>query len=98
MGEPSGQGEQASAQGLGGRHRLSQTDASNPAGQVVSHHLYCHPGGVGRKASRGQMIQRDTVLEVLDGVLDLGVAAMIGLQLEGVAQSVGDEGVIARAD
>ena len=41
------------------------------------------------------MVQPDAVLEVSDGVLDLGVAAVIGLQLQGFPVPVGDEAVIA---
>ena len=93
--KPSGQGEEASAQGSGGHHLLSQTDARTPAGQVVCQRLHCQPGGVGGKAPRGQVVQSHAVLEVADGVLDLGVSAMVGLQLEGVSLAVGDEGVIA---
>jgi hypothetical protein len=36
----------------------------------------------------------DAVLEVADGVLDLGVAAVFGLQLQGAAVAVGDERVV----
>ena len=38
-GEPSGQGEEPSPKGLGGRDLLAQTDPRRPAGQVVGHHL-----------------------------------------------------------
>ena len=38
-GEPSGQGEEPSPKGLGGRDLLAQTDPRR-AGQVVGHHLY----------------------------------------------------------
>ena len=41
------------------------------------------------------MVQPHAVLEVADGVLDLGVAAMVGLQIQGISVPVGDEGVIA---
>ena len=41
------------------------------------------------------MVETDAVLEVSDGILDLGVAAMVGLQFQGVAIPVGDEAVIA---
>ena len=34
------------------------------------------------EAARGEMVQPHTVLEVSDGILDLGVAAMVGLQFE----------------
>ena len=43
------------------------------------------------------MVEPDAVLEVSDGVLDLGVVAMVGLQFQGVPVSVGDEAVIAVA-
>ena len=42
------------------------------------------PGGVGGEAARGQMIESHAVLEVPDGILDLGVAAVIGLQFQGI--------------
>ena len=73
-GEPSGHREEASSEGLGGHHRLTQTDARYPACQVVGDHLHRQPGGVGGEAARGEMVQPDAVLEVSDGVLDLGVA------------------------
>ena len=41
------------------------------------------------------MVQPDTVLEVSDGILDLGVAAMVSLQFEHLPVPVGDEAVIA---
>ena len=90
--EPSGQGEEASAQGLGGDHLLPQTDVAGPAGEVVSQHLYGHPVGVGCKSSRWQMVQSHAVLEVTDAVRALDVSAMVCLQLEGVALSVRSEG------
>ena len=83
---------------LGGYHLLAQTDARCPAGQVMGHHLHRQPGAVGGEAARRQMVQPDAVLEVADGILDLGVAAMVGLQFQGVAVSVGDETVIAVVD
>ena len=41
------------------------------------------------------MVEPHAVLEVSDGVLDLGVAAMVGLEVQGVAVPVRDAGVIA---
>ena len=82
-GEPSGEGEEPSSEGLGGHHLLAQTDARRPASQVVGHHLHRQPGSVGGEAPRGEMVQSDAVLEVSDGVLDLGVAAMVGLPVPG---------------
>ena len=93
--EPSCQGEEVSSKGLGGCHRLAQTDARGPARQIVGHYLDGQPSGVGGEASRGEMVETHPVLEVADGVLDLGVAAMVGLQSEGVALAVGDAAVIA---
>ena len=53
------------------------------------------PGAVGGEARRRHVVQPDAVLEVAYGVLDLGVAAMIGLQFQRLPIAVGDEGVIA---
>ena len=95
VGEPSGEGEEPPPQGLGGHHLLAQTDARRPASQVMRHHLDGQLGGVGWEASRGEMVETDAVLEVANGILDLSVAAMVGLEIQGVAVSIGDEGVIA---
>ncbi len=43
------------------------------------------------------MVQSHAVLEVSGGVLDLGVAAMVGLQFQGLPVPVGDAAVIAVA-
>ncbi len=40
------------------------------------------------------MRQAGAVLEVTDGGLDLGVATMVGLKLQGAAGPVGDERVV----
>ena len=57
--------------------------------------LHRQPGGVGGEAAGGEMVEAHAVLQVADGVLDLGMAAMVGLQFQGVALPVGDAGVIA---
>ena len=44
-GEPSGEGEEPPSGGLGGHHRLAQTDARRPASQVVGHHVGATPLG-----------------------------------------------------
>ena len=41
------------------------------------------------------MVQPDAVLEVAYRILDLGVAAVVGLQFQGLPVPVGDEAVIA---
>ena len=53
---------------------------------------------IGGEAPRGEVIEPDAVLEVSDGILDLGVAAMVGLQCQGFPVPVGDEVVIAVVD
>ena len=93
--EASDQGEEASSEGLGCHHLLAQPDAVCPACQVVGHHLYGHPGGIGGEAARWEMVESDAVLEVADSGLDHCVAAMVGLQLQGIPVAVGDQGVIA---
>ena len=61
----------------------------------MRHHLGGEPGGVGGEAPRGEVVQPDAVLQVSDGILDLGVAAMAGFQLQGFPLPAGDEAVIA---
>ena len=80
-GEPSGESEEPPPEGLGGYQVLAQTDTGCPAGEVMRHHLDRQPGAVGGEAALGKMVETDAVLEVSDGILDLGVAAMVGLQL-----------------
>ena len=91
-GEPPGQGEEPPPEGLGGHDLLAQAEPRRPAGQVVRHHLDRQPGG---EAARGEMVQPDAVLEVAYRILDLGVAAVVGLQFQGLSVPVGDEAVIA---
>ena len=50
---------------------------------------------IGGEAPRGEMVEPDAVLEVANGILDLGVAPMVGLQCQGCPVPVGDEAVIA---
>ena len=85
------EGEEPPPEGLGGHDLLTQTDARRPAG----HHLHGQPSGVGGETARGEMVQPHAILEVSDGILDLGVAAMVGLQFPSSALPVGDEAVIA---
>ena len=94
-GDPPHQSEDPSPEGLGDQGPLAQTNPRRPAGQVMRHHLYRQPGAVGGEAPRRHVVQPDAVLEVAYGVLDLGVAAMIGLQFQRLPVPVGDEGVIA---
>ena len=77
-GDASGEGEEASPEGLGGCHRIFQSDACGPAGQIVGHHLHRHPGSIGGEVPRGEMVESDAVLQVSYGILDPGVAAMVG--------------------
>ena len=48
--------------------------------KVVGDHLDGQPGGVGGKTARWQVVEPHAVLQVADGVLDLGVAAVVGLE------------------
>ena len=94
-GNPSRQTEEPPPEGLGGHDLLTQTNPRRPAGQVVGHHLYRQPSAVGGEAARGEMVQPHAVLEVAYGVLNIGVAAMVGLQFQGFPVPVGDEAMIA---
>ena len=51
-GEPSGEGEEASSEGLGGCYRFAQADARYPASQVMGDDLHGQPGAVGGEAAR----------------------------------------------
>ena len=53
---------------------------------------------IGGEAARGEMVEPDAVLEVANGILDLGVAPMVGLQFQGCPVPVGDKAVIAVVD
>ena len=64
-GDASGQGEEASPEGLGGCYRFAQADARCPASQIVGDDLYGQPSTVGGKASRGEMIEPHAVLQSL---------------------------------
>jgi len=44
------------------------------------------------------VVEPDAVLQVTDGVLHLGVTAVVGLQHQGVALPVGDEPVVGPVD
>ena len=61
-GDPSGQGEDPSSEGLGGHDLLPQADARCPAGEVVGHYLYREPGAVGGETARGHVVQPDADL------------------------------------
>ena len=47
------------------------------------------------KRPEGRWVEPHAVLQVADGILDLGMAAMVGLEIQGVVVSIGDEGVIS---
>ena len=94
-GDPSHQSEDPPPEGFGGHGPFGQTDARCPAGEIVCHHLHRQPSAVGGEAAGRHVVKPDTVLEVSNGVLDLGVAAMVNLQFQGLPVPVGDEAVIA---
>ena len=93
-GEPADETEEPTSQGLGGDDARTEADPARPARHVVRHHLYRQPGAAGGEPARRQMGQGDALLDVADGVLDLGVPTVVGLELEGVAVTVGDEGAV----
>ena len=50
---------------------------------------------IGGETARGEMVEPDAVLEVANGILDLGVAPMVGLQCQGCPVPVRDKAVMA---
>ena len=97
VGEPPGQHQEGPAQGLG--HGLLVADAQAEGGdraqQIVGQGGGQQPGRVGGEPARGQVGQPGARLQVADGQLASGVAAVVGVQLNSRADAVGDEGVIA---
>ena len=53
------------------------------------------PGAVGVEVARGTVLESRSFLQVPDGELDHGVTTVIGVEEDGVALKVGDEGVVA---
>ena len=77
-GDPPGQGQVAAAQRLDD-DRAACLEAE--AGDVVRERADEQPGGVGEEAAGGSVVESRAFLEVADRELDLGVAAVIGLDL-----------------
>jgi hypothetical protein len=97
VGEPAGRYQEGPAQRLG--HGLlvadAQAEGGGPAQQIVGQGGGQQPGRVGGEPARGQVGQPGARLQVADGQLANGVAAVVGVQLNSRADAVGDEGVIA---
>ena len=72
----------ATTQGLVGDECFTEPDTADPAGEVVGDDVEGEPGGVGAETTRRKVVESDAVFQVADGVFDLGVAAMVGLELE----------------
>ena len=70
---------------------VAGVDADRP-GEVVRHCGEGGPGSICGKAARGQVRQR-TGLQIGDHLLDDGVPAVVGLQVEQVTVPIGDERV-----
>ena len=95
--EPSGQGEEAPPEGL-----VVTTPSSRPCarssgpgyGPAPGRHSHAPLAG---KRPEGRWLRPTPCLRYSDGILDLGVAAMVGLQFQGFPVPVGDEAVIAVA-
>jgi hypothetical protein len=97
-GEPADEAEQPSAQRLGRDDPRTEADPGGPAGEVMGDDLDRQPRPVGREFAGRQVIERRAVLELPDRVLDLGVAAVVSLELEHLAVAIGDEGVVVVQD
>jgi len=74
----------------------TEADATHPAAEVVGDDVEGHPDGIGAKAPGRQVVHPDAVLQVSDHVLDDGVAAVVGLEVDRLAFTVGDDGCSRR--
>ena len=93
-GQPPDESEKPPPERPGGDDALAEPEPRRPASEIVGDHLDREPGAVGGEAAGRQVIEPHAVLQVADRVLDLGVAAMVGLQFERLSVAVGDEGVV----
>ena len=78
------QGEEPSPKGLG-RSRSARPDRSAAVQRARLWAITCTASQAPLAAKRPErhVVQTDAVLEVSNGVLDLGVAAVVGLQFQG---------------
>jgi hypothetical protein len=79
-GETTGDYEETLPEGLHAQWGLTKAQPQEPSSQVVSKDLKPKSGGVGGEPARRQVIETEAVLEIPDGVLDVGVAAMVGFK------------------
>jgi hypothetical protein len=86
--QPSGQCQKALSPGLQAGDRKA-TQAAHLAGELVCDHVQRQPGRVGAEFTAGHVVECQPVLEVADHILDHGVLAMVGLQLQRVALPIG---------
>jgi len=73
----------------------AEPERGDPAQQVVREGGQQRPGGVGEEDPGWAVAESCALLEVADGELHHGVAAVVGVQLDGAAGAVGDERVVA---
>lgn len=95
-GESCGHGQEAPSEGLGDDWAVGDgAKVSGPTQQVVRECDQHQPGGVGLEDSGGALGESGTVFEVSDHQFLDGVVAVVGIQADGLAQTVGDERVVA---
>jgi len=90
--QSAGNGEDYPLQGGagGGLLELAAGETSHGATEVVGYHGQGEPGGVGHELPPRQ-VRQSGALELGDALLDDGVAAVVGLDVDEVAGTVGDE-------
>ena len=94
-GEAAGEREQSAAQRAGGaRGGVGEAEQGGPAGEVVREAGDHGPGAVGAVVPGGEVRER-LVFEVADDELDLGVLAVLGVDVVHRFGAVGDEREVA---
>ena len=88
-GDASGQGEEAAPEGLGGRQRLAQARGARSSGPGCGARTWtASQAALAAKASpRAGGLRPTPYFRSADGILHLGVAAMVGLECQGVRPS-----------
>ena len=74
---------------------VSLAQHGGPADEVMGERGAEEPGGVGEEVSRGHVLESRTFFEVPDGEFDPGMFTVEGVDVDGVALEVGQEGEVA---
>ena len=73
---------------------VSSPSTGGPANEVVGENGADEPCRVGEEVSRGDVLESGPFFEVSDGEFDSGMLTVKGIDVDGVALEIGDEGEV----